>query len=48
VVADKRSRRDGRRLIVVIAPGPVERLVTLTGLASRLETAAEPPPTAAT
>jgi anti-sigma B factor antagonist len=48
VVADSRSRRDGRRLIVVIAPGPVERLVRLTGLAGRLEITAEPPPTAAT
>src|SRR5215210_944188 len=43
VAAHKRSRRDGRRLIVVIAAGQVDRLLRLTGLARQFETAAEPP-----
>ena len=39
VAAHNRSRQDGHRLIVVIAPGPVERLLTLTGLLGQFETA---------
>jgi anti-anti-sigma factor len=43
VAADKRARKAGRRLVFVTADGPIERLLALTGLDRRLETAAEPP-----
>ena len=43
VAADKRIRRDGRRLLLVMAPGPVERLLALTRLDHHFEIAAEPP-----
>jgi anti-sigma B factor antagonist len=43
VAAHKRSRRHRRRLIIVIAPGTVQRLLEVTGLARELETATEPP-----
>jgi anti-anti-sigma factor len=43
VAADKRSRKRGRRLVFLTAEGPIERLLALTGLDRRLETAAEPP-----
>jgi anti-anti-sigma factor len=43
VAAHNRSRRHARRLIVVVADGPIERLLSLTGLAGRLETTSEPP-----
>jgi anti-sigma B factor antagonist len=39
IAADARSRR----LILVTAPGAVERLLALTGLDRRFETAARPP-----
>jgi anti-anti-sigma factor len=43
VAAQKRGRRDGRRLIVVMSPGAVERLLTLTGLDRQLEIVVAPP-----
>jgi anti-anti-sigma factor len=43
VAAHNRSRQAARRLIVVVADGPIERLLSLTGLARRLETTSEPP-----
>jgi anti-anti-sigma factor len=48
VAADTRSRRHGRRLVFLTAEGPIERLLALTGLDRRLETAAEPPAAPAT
>lgn len=44
VAAHKRSARDRRRLILVVAPGTIQRLLELTGLSREIETAAEPPP----
>ena len=43
VATHERSRRARRRLVVVIAPGPVERLLAITGLDRHFETTAEPP-----
>ena len=43
VAAQKRGRRDGRRLVLVMSPGPVERLLALTGLDRQLETVVQPP-----
>ena len=43
IAADKRSRDVGRRLTLITAPGPVERLLALSGVDGRLRTASEPP-----
>ena len=43
IAAQQRGRRDGRRLVVVVGPGPVERLFTLSGLEGQFETAPAPP-----
>ena len=43
IAADKRSRDAGRRLTLITAPGPVERLLALAGVDGRLRTASEPP-----
>lgn len=43
VTARNRLRRDGRRLVLVMAAGPVERLLALAWLQGRFETVAEPP-----
>jgi anti-anti-sigma factor len=43
IAADTRIRRDGRRLILVVAPGPVERLFALARLDRHFETAVRPP-----
>jgi anti-anti-sigma factor len=43
IAADKRLRRDGRRLVLVVAPGPVERLFALARLDRHFEIAAESP-----
>jgi anti-anti-sigma factor len=43
IAADKRSRDAGRRLILITGPGPVERLLALTGVDAKLRTASEPP-----
>ena len=41
--ADKRSRDVGRRLTLITAPGPVERLLAVAGVDGRLRTASESP-----
>jgi anti-anti-sigma factor len=41
--AHKRSRKEGRRLVIVTSDGPIERLLAMTGLDRELETAAQPP-----
>jgi anti-anti-sigma factor len=43
VAVRKRSARDGCRLILVIAPGTVQRLLELTGLTREIETVAAGP-----
>jgi anti-sigma B factor antagonist len=43
VAARKRSVRDGRRLILVIAPGTIQRLLELTGLIREFDTVAARP-----
>jgi anti-sigma B factor antagonist len=43
IAADKRCRRERRRLVVVMGPGPVERIFALSGLRGRIEIAATPP-----
>jgi anti-anti-sigma factor len=43
IAADTRSRDAGRRLMLITAPGPVERLLALTGVDGRLRTASKPP-----
>ena len=43
VAIHARRRRERRRLLVVTAPGPVERLLAITGLDRHFETTAEPP-----
>jgi anti-anti-sigma factor len=43
VAVHNRRRRDGRRLVVVVGPGPVDRLFTMTGLGGQFETARRPP-----
>jgi anti-anti-sigma factor len=43
IAADARSRMVGRHLMLVTGPGTVERLLALTGLDRRFETAARPP-----
>jgi anti-sigma B factor antagonist len=43
VAAHKRSRFAGRRLLVVIAPGPIARLLEITGLDAEFETASTLP-----
>ena len=43
IAADKRSRDVGRRLTLITAPGPVERLLAVAGVDGRLRTASEPP-----
>jgi anti-anti-sigma factor len=43
IAADKRSRDVGRRLTLITAAGPVERLLVLAGVNRRLRTASEPP-----
>ena len=43
VATQERRRRERRRLVVVTAPGPVERLLAMTGLDRHFETATEPP-----
>jgi anti-anti-sigma factor len=45
IAADKRSRQDGHRLVLITTAGPVERLLALTRLDGRLEIAAHPPET---
>lgn len=37
------AQKRGRRLVVVLGPGPVERLFALSGLEGRFETAPAPP-----
>ena len=48
LAAQKRGRRDGRRLVLVMDPGPVERLLTVTGLQGEFEIAPRPPTAVAT
>ena len=48
LAARTRGRRGGRRLVVVMGPGPVERLLAVTGLQSQFETAPTPPNAVAT
>jgi anti-anti-sigma factor len=43
IAAHKRARRDGRRLVVVVGPGAVQRLFALSGLEGRFETVPAPP-----
>ena len=43
VVARRRSGRDGRRLVLVVAEGPVRRLLALSGLHGQFELVIEPP-----
>jgi anti-sigma B factor antagonist len=43
IAAHKRARRERRRLVVVVGPGPVERLFALSGLQGEFETAPAPP-----
>jgi anti-anti-sigma factor len=43
IAAVMRLRDAGRRLTLITAPGPVERLLALTGVDARLQTASEPP-----
>jgi anti-anti-sigma factor len=38
IAADTRSRAAGRRLVLLTAPGTVERLLAISGLDRRLET----------
>ena len=45
IAADKRSRGVGRRLTLITAPGPVERLLAVAGVDGRLRTASERPET---
>jgi stage II sporulation protein AA (anti-sigma F factor antagonist) len=47
LIAAQKRRRDGRRLVLVIDPGPVERLLALSGLLGRFEIAPRPPDGAA-
>lgn len=37
VTADQRAREDGRRLVLVRGPGPVQRVFSITRLEERLE-----------
>jgi anti-sigma B factor antagonist len=43
VSAHQRARREGRRLVLVTAEGPIERLLGITGLDRELAVAAVPP-----
>ena len=43
VAAQKRGRRDGRRLTVIVSPGAVERVLVVTGLYHALETVVTAP-----
>ncbi len=41
--ADRRARRDGRRLVIVCSPGPVQRVFAVTLLDRRLDIVDDPP-----
>ena len=42
VAANKRARREGRRLVLVKGPGPVANVLAVTGLDGALETTETP------